>query len=341
MLKHRIKSKQQLEKAKRDADPITWFLEYENGLLRESTSNFFSYASLLECQVQKKCIYPKSPFDRAKRANPHNLPKHPDEIRILSCDFAFVNKEANDNSATTLLRLMPQKLGLRQDGDGNYASTGYKITVPYIEADPGSHVDNQALKIKRLYYDLNCDYVVLDARNGGILVYDRLAQVLYDSERDCEYPAWQCFNDDNTARRITTPGAVPVAFVITASAKLNSDIAMLMRDCINSGRLELLVGHQTAMEEVIPNIDEYKRAPDADTQVFFERPYLETQALISEMIGLEYQKSATTGDIRLFETGSAKKDRYSSLSYGVYLASLLERDLISNTSDYDAKVFIN
>ena len=95
------------------------------------------------------------------------------------------------------------------------------------------------------------------------------------------------------------------------------------------------------MEEVIPNIDEYKRAPDADTQVFFERPYLETQALISEMIGLEYQKSATTGDIRLFETGSAKKDRYSSLSYGVYLASLLERDLISNTSDYDAKVFIN
>ena len=341
VLKHRIKSKQQLEKAKRDADPITWFLEYENGLLRESTSNFFSYASLLECQVQKKCIYPKSPFDRAKRANPHDLPKHPDEIRILSCDFAFVNKEANDNSATTLLRLMPQKLGLRQDGDGNYASTGYKITVPYIEADPGSHVDNQALKIKRLYYDLNCDYVVLDARNGGILVYDRLAQVLYDSERDCEYPAWQCFNDDNTARRITTPGAVPVAFVITASAKLNSDIAMLMRDCINSGRLELLVGHQTAMEEVIPNIDEYKRAPDADTQVFFERPYLETQALISEMIGLEYQKSATTGDIRLFETGSAKKDRYSSLSYGVYLASLLERDLISNTSDYDAKVFIN
>ena len=341
VLHHRIKSRQQLEKAKRDSDPITWFTEYENGLLREGTSNFFSYTSLVGCQTQKKCIYPKSPFDRGKRANPHDLPKHPDEIRILSCDFAFVNKEENDNSSSTLLRLMPQKLGVRFDDGSHTASTGYRIVVPYIEADPGSHIDNQALRIKRLFYDMNCDYVVLDARNGGILVYDRLAQVLYDSERDCEYPPWECFNDDNTARRIVTPGSVPCAFVITASAKLNSDIAMLMRDVITSNRLELLVGHQTALEEVLPNIDEYTKAPDGETLAFYERPYVETQALISEMVGLEYQKNPTTGDIRLYETGSNKKDRYSSLSYGVYLAALLERDLVSNTSDYEYNVYIN
>ena len=41
------------------------------------------------------------------------------------------------------------------------------------------------------------------------------------------------------------------------------------------------------------------------------------------------------------ETGSNKKDRYSSLSYGVYLASLLERDLVSNTGDYEYGVYIN
>ena len=41
------------------------------------------------------------------------------------------------------------------------------------------------------------------------------------------------------------------------------------------------------------------------------------------------------------ETGSNKKDRYSSLSYGVYLAALLERDLVSNTSDYEYNVYIN
>jgi hypothetical protein len=80
---------------------------------------------------------------------------------------------------------------------------------------------------------------------------------------------------------------------------------------------------------------------DAETLVFYERPYIETQALISEMISLEYTKSPTTGDIRVFETGGNKKDRYSSLSYGVYLASLLERDLVSNTSDYEYTALIN
>jgi hypothetical protein len=108
-----------------------------------------------------------------------------------------------------------------------------------------------------------------------------------------------------------------------------------------SKRLELSVDHQTAMDEVIPNIDAYKRAADAETMVFFERPYVETQSLISEMINLEYQKSQNTGDIKLFETGQNKKDRYSSLSYGVYLASLLERDLVSNTGDYEYRTFIN
>lgn len=340
VLRHRIKSRQQLEKAKRDSDPITWYTEYENGLLRESTANFFSYSSLVKCQVLKKCIYPRSPFDRSNRPNPHDLPKHENEIRILACDFAFVErKDINDNSATTLLRLFPQRTGLRSE-DGK-TSSGYRITVPYMEADPGSHIDKQALRIKRLFYDLNCDYVVLDTRNGGILVYDRLAQVLYDNERDCEYPPWVCFNDDNTARRIMTPGAVPVAFVITASAKLNSDIAILMRDYITSNRLELLVSHQEAMEDIMPTIEEYRRARDGDTLAFYERPYLETHALISEMVSLEYTKSPNTGDIRLFESGGSKKDRYSSLSYGVYLASLLERDLVSNTSEYEYGVFIN
>ncbi|MDD4280230.1 MAG: hypothetical protein PHX74_10920, partial [Candidatus Sumerlaeales bacterium] len=341
VLHHRIKSRQQLEKAKRDSDPITWFTEYENGLLREGTSNFFSYTSLVGCQTQKKCIYPKSSFDRGKRANPHDLPKHPDEIRILSCDFAFAAGKDNDNSALTLIRLMPQKLGARINEDGHTVSTAYKVVVPYIQADQGCHVDIQALRVKRLFYDFSCDYVVLDTRNAGLYAYDRLAQVLYDSERDCEYPAWSCFNDDNTANRIVVPGSVPCAFVITASAKLNSDIAMLMRDVIASNRLELLVDHQVAMEEVLPNIKEYTEAQDGDTLVFFERPYIETQALISEMINLEYQKSLATGDIKIYETGSNRKDRYSSLSYGVYLAYLLERDLVSNTGDYEYGVYIN
>jgi hypothetical protein len=179
VLKHRIKTRQQLEQAKKRTDPITWFIEYENGLLREGVANFFSYSLLASRQTQRKCIYPRGMFDKAKRPNPHDIPKQQNEIRILTCDFAFVEREAaaNDNSATAMLRIIPQQTETPSADGGRRISQNYQITVPYVEADPGSHVDNQALRIKRLFYDMNCDYVVLDMRNGGVLVYDRIAQI--------------------------------------------------------------------------------------------------------------------------------------------------------------------
>ena len=74
---------------------------------------------------------------------------------------------------------------------------------------------------------------------------------------------------------------------------------------------------------------------------FYERPYIETQALINEMMSLEYTRNEQTGVITLFETGSNTKDRYVSLAYGNYLVGLLEQDLISDNEEYEYGVFIN
>lgn len=75
--------------------------------------------------------------------------------------------------------------------------------------------------------------------------------------------------------------------------------------------------------------------------LFYERPYLETQALVNEMMSLEYTRNEQTGVITLYETGSNTKDRYVSLAYGSYYISLLEQDLMSDSSEYDYGVFIN
>ena len=51
------------------------------------------------------------------------------------------------------------------------------------------------LRIKQIFEDFEADYLVLDTHNAGIGIYDELAKVIYDEERDVEYPAWTCFND--------------------------------------------------------------------------------------------------------------------------------------------------
>lgn len=345
-LKHAIKTRAQLIEAKRTTDPITWREEYENEMLREGANAYFTYGLLTKNQVNKKAIYPRRYEDvRNKHKNPYAVSKQNGEIRVLACDMAFIERaNKNDNSCFTLIRALPESITYTSesiDGRSIEVKNGYRRIVPYIEANPGSDVDKQAIRIKQLYYDMDCDYLVLDTRNGGLMVYDRLAKVLYDSDRDCEYPAWKCINDKDIANRVNVAGALENVFAINASQKLNNDIAIGLRSVLDSQMMELLISIDEARDILENNIPEYISAPDADTMIFYERPYLETQALINEMMSLEYTRNEQTGVITLYETGSNTKDRYVSLAYGNHLISLLEQDLVSDSDDYQFTTFIN
>lgn len=345
-LKHAIKTRAQLIEAKRSTDPITWREEYENEMLREGANSYFTYGLLTKNQTNKKAFYPRRYEDvRNKHKNPYSIPKQPGEIRILACDMAFIERSnKNDNSCFTCIRALPESMTYTSeniDGKVVEVKNGYRRIVPYIEANPGSDVDKQAIRIKQLYYDFEADYCILDTRNGGILTYDRLAKILYDEGRDCEYPAWRCMNDKDIAKRVNVAGAVENVFTINASQKLNNDIAIALRGTLESHMIDLLVNLDEAKDILESHIPEYTSTPDADVAVFYERPYLETQALINEMMSLEYTRNEQTGIITLFETGSNTKDRYVSLAYGNYFIGLLEQDLVGDTSEYEFCTLIN
>lgn len=345
-LKHAIKTRAQLIEAKRSTDPITWREEYENEMLREGANSYFTYGLLTKNQTNKKAFYPRRYEDvRNKHKNPYSIPKQPGEIRILACDMAFIERSnKNDNSCFTCIRALPESMTYTSeniDGKVVEVKNGYRRIVPYIEANPGSDVDKQAIRIKQLYYDFEADYCILDTRNGGILTYDRLAKILYDESRDCEYPAWRCMNDKDIAKRVNVAGAVENVFTINASQKLNNDIAIALRGTLESHMIDLLVNLDEAKDILESHIPEYTSTPDVDVAVFYERPYLETQALINEMMSLEYTRNEQTGIIALFETGSNTKDRYVSLAYGNYFIGLLEQDLVGDTSEYEFCTLIN
>ena len=345
-LKHAIKTRAQLIEAKRSTDPITWREEYENEMLREGANSYFTYGLLTKNQTNKKAFYPRRYEDvRNKHKNPYSIPKQPGEIRILACDMAFIERSnKNDNSCFTCIRALPESMTYTSeniDGKVVEVKNGYRRIVPYIEANPGSDVDKQAIRIKQLYYDFEADYCILDTRNGGILTYDRLAKILYDESRDCEYPAWRCMNDKDIAKRVIVAGSVENVFTINASQKLNNDIAIALRGTLESHMIDLLVNLDEAKDILESHIPEYTSTPDVDVAVFYERPYLETQALINEMMSLEYTRNEQTGIITLFETGSNTKDRYVSLAYGNYFIGLLEQDLVGDTSEYEFCTLIN
>ena len=341
-LKHNIRTQRQLQKEKRKQDPITWRLEFLNERIHENQSAFFTYSMFQDNQVIKRPFYPRRTLDvKTGKKNPYDIPKLTNEIRIVSCDMAFIENKKNDNSIFSCMRLLPEYTTYTRDSNNSTISNGYRRVVPYLESVQGGEIIKQAIRIRQLYEDFSADYICLDLRNAGIAVYDMLARELYDDERNIYYSPLCCMNDDNIANRIKVDGAKPCIFVINASQKLNSDIALEFRRSLMEKKIEFLINYETAKEETLPNIKEYITSPEADEQIFYENPFLETQALISESTSLVYEKRPDTGVIVIHEQGNNRKDRYTSCSYGNYFASLLERESISSGEDYEYATFIN
>lgn len=342
-LKHNIRTMKQMQKEKKKQDPLTWRIEFLNERVKENEHAFFTYSMLQENQRLKRPFYPRTLLDFiAKKKNPYAITCQPGEVRIVSCDMAFVENRRNDNSVFSCIRLLPERVTHKRESSSDVVvDNGYKRAVVYIESVQGGDTLKQAVRIRQLYEDFQADYLVLDCRNAGISVYDLLAKTMYDEERDCEYAPLLCMNDDSIANRIKIEGAKPCIFAINASQKLNSEIAQDFRRVLTTKLIDFLVSFDTALEEVLPKYKEYTSASDADTQFFYENPFLQTQELISETASLTYEKKEQTGAIVIKETGANRKDRYTSCSYGSYFASLLEKDLISNNDEYEYEVYIN
>lgn len=322
-----IRTRKQMIVDRKKIDAMTWAVEYENAVLRENTKAYFTYDMVKDCMTLKRAFYPRRDEDVINKVkHKYSLPKQEGEIRIVAADIAAVNRSGNDNSAFSCLRLLP-------DAD-EHGYKLYKVQVPYIEAMKGQEMRRQAVRIRQLYEDFQADYIVLDLRNVGVSIYDLLARVLYDDLRGIEYPALRCMNDDTIAARINNPAASACIYTISASAKLNSDIAVNFKSMLLAHEVELLVDRDAGVDEIRKYIPEYAKISDPDEQLYYESPYLDTMLAMAEIINLQYEKAENTGMIKIKEQSGWCKDRYTSISYGCYFAAQLARDMLNDEDEF-------
>ena len=140
------------------------------------------------------------------------------------------------------IRALPESMEYKtSDVNGEHIEVkqGYRRQVVYMEPQTEFETTKQAIRIKQLFTDFDADYCVLDTRNAGIAIYDALAKVLYDVERNVEYEPWSCMNDDNLRSRIVIAGQKEVVYSIKAQLETNSKIAVCMKNTLNSKMIEL------------------------------------------------------------------------------------------------------
>lgn len=313
------------EMSESNFDPISWSIEMECLFFGESEKAFFKFEDLQKNRKSGRAFYPKEVTDLINDKSILIPKKEKDEIRLVSADIATMSGNQNDASAFFVARMIP-------------TNKGYERQVVYSESIEGGHTGVQAMRIRQLFYDFDCDYIVLDTQNAGIGVYDQLTETQFDSERGAEYEPLSCVNDDRLAERCVYSNAPKVVYSIRATPQMNSEIAVSFKDSLRRNKIKLLIS-ETEAEEVLKKIKGYDKLPE-DIKLKFRLPYMQTSLLINEMMNLEGEIT-DSGLVKLKEQGSGRKDRYSSLSYLNYVASELERKLKKKVEPVDvSKLFM-
>jgi hypothetical protein len=316
-IKDNLLNKRQIEDemASVTFDSIKFYMESECLFWGEAESAFFRYDSLERSRRIKTALYPQEIYMKLSDKIVKPIPKQVGEIRLLSLDVAIMSSKRNKNDASALFvtQLMPTK-------DGQYIRN-----VLYGDTFEGKHSRDQALIVHRLFESMECDYIIIDTNGVGAGIFDCLVDDMTDDTTGVYYPAFTCCNDDTMADRYKGSSRNPqkVIYSVKASSKWNSQCAYSLRDCIERGKMRLLLNEEEFDEMMDDN--KYYNSLSVEEQLDLKMPYIHTSLLINELVNLEYTTVGT--EIKIKETGNNRKDRYSSLSYANQVANELERKL--------------
>lgn len=301
------------EMSESDFNELSWSMEMECLWIGDDEGSLFTYDDISKNRKLKTAVYPPniSSLVADKRGKIPELAFN--ERRILSVDVALLAsaKHNNDAAAIFINSALPN------------SNNKYTANIIYTENHEGLHTDDLALIIRRLFEWYHCTDLVLDVRGIGISVYDALCREIFDPEYGITYRALSCCNDDVLAKRCSDPNAPKVIWAINATAQLNNDMILLLREAFRQGRINLLVSEFEA-DEIL---QEYKGfgSLSAQDKMKLQMPYIHTTLLINELINLQ---SETKGvNIKVKEKSGMRKDRFSSLEYNWYVCTLLEKKL--------------
>lgn len=152
-ISHALKTKSDYFKAKKQSGELDFRMEDLNEMIGEAEDAFFTRESFRKNQIIKRAFKEFETKDISTGNIYINREKLDAEIRLLWIDYAFSNttsKEANDNSVIGLLSMY-------YDEDNKF-----RRKVEYLTTHQSSDSFGMERKIRELFWDFKCDYIVLD-----------------------------------------------------------------------------------------------------------------------------------------------------------------------------------
>ena len=269
------------------------------------------------------------------RTLPYYQKKEPRELRVISMDIAVGAGRKNDLTVITVFRCIEN-------------IEYYDKELAYIEVMSGVNLDQQVIRLKQLFYDLECDYAVVDAGGAiGIETINACGNITKDMVRNRRYPGWKTMNKvEKYDMRISDPNAEPVLFPIQISgagaSAMQYNMLVIAQLEFQRRRISLLVEEDTAIQELNKRY-KYMTMKTSNDGLMRDRannmfgPFANTTQLVDEAIKTQIVRLPSGRWV--YDEKNGRKDRIISMIYGLYFINQLEEDLIAvnksvNISDY-------
>ena len=196
------------------------------------------------------------------------------------------------------------------------AGAAYKSLVNiYTFAD--EHFEDQAIRLKRLYYEYKARRLVLDANGLGIGLVDFMVKSQTDPVSGETYPDFGIYNDpENYYKKFKTNVTEHDAlYLLKANAPINTEAHANAQVQMNSGKIKLLIDEKIAKTKLMGTKVGQNMTPEQRAN--YLKPFTLTSILKEEMSNL-HEENEGVNIILKQSNKKIPKDKFSAFEYGLY-----------------------
>lgn len=224
---------------------------------------------------------------------------------ILSMDVG----RKHDASVVCVFKVTPQPQG-----------TALKQLVNIYTFDD-EHFEDQAIKVKKLYYKYNARRLVVDGNGPGVGFIDYLVKPQVDTETNEIFPDFGVYGGtkvdiEQEYKKYRTDNCEEDAlYIIMASAPMNNEAHSNVQTQLSSGKVKMLIDERVAKTKLLGTVKGQNMKPEERAE--YLKPFTLTSILKEEMMNLKEENEGVNIILKRANKG-IRKDKFSAFEYGLY-----------------------
>lgn len=179
------------------------------------------------------------------------------------------------------------------------------------------HFEDQAIKIKKLYYQFKAKTVVIDGNGLGTGLMDYMVKSQVDPETDDFFPDFGVQNDDDGEYKKyrTDRTEYDAIYEIKANASINTEAHSNAQTQMRAGKVKFLIDERIAKNKLLGT--KKGQAMKPEERAAYLQPFTYTSILRDEMLNLREENEGVNIILKQANK-SITKDKFSAFEYGLY-----------------------